>query len=293
MRRGRWIACGLTSVAVVVAVLAVVGVSAARAPVHERLDIPVRVADAPPAGLDVFSPDPAHRGPLPVLVWIHGGGYIAGNPTQILRLAPELTRAGYVVASVGYTPAPGRRYPTQLRQASAALAYVQRHAAELGVNPHEVFLGGDSAGAQIASQLAAIQGNPGLVARVGLRPIDLKLRGVVLYCGLYDLRTVAADPLARLDEFLTDYTGIRDWQRADELSTVRWVNSDYPPAFISDATRDPFYPQALELVHALRRAGVAVDFRSWRGLHHDFQFDDSAPARVSLQRTIEFMNAAS
>src|SRR5690606_38172619 len=141
-------------------------------------------------------------------------------------------------------------------------------------------LGGDSAGAQIASQLAAVQTNPELAAKLGLTPgvPRDRLRGVVLYCGAYDLDTLGATGFPGLRTFLWAYTGHRDWADApfaDQLSTTEQATSDYPPTFLTVGDADPFESQGRELAAALQERGVPTDTLFWddgEGLPHEYQF---------------------
>lgn len=262
--------------------------------------VAVPTPDAPDAHLVVYTPDSTAPAPdRPVVLWIHGGGFISSSTATVADFAILLAHAGYAVASLEYSLAPAHRYPTPVRQANAALGYLERHAADYGGDAADVVVGGDSAGAQIASQLAAVQTNPTLAASMKLDPAigPGALRGVVLYCGLYDLDTVADTGFPGLRTYLWSYLGQRDWQSAphlDELSTVRNVTADYPPAFITVGDVDPFAGQAAELIDALGSAGVPVDGLLWTGsgdgLGHEYQFDYArAQAQVALSRTLAFL----
>lgn len=126
----------------------------ARTVTETRVTVPV--ADAPTAHLDVFEPKGTAAVPRPVILWVYGGGFVAGSAARVADYATMLAHAGYTVASLDYGLAPGSRYPVPVRQANAALRYLHTDAARYGGDPARIVLGGDSAGAQIASQLAAV-----------------------------------------------------------------------------------------------------------------------------------------
>ncbi|MGW7541994.1 alpha/beta hydrolase [Streptomyces sp. NPDC054770] len=196
--------------------------------------VPVAVGDAPAAHLDVFEPKGTAAAPRPVILWVHGGGFVTGSAARVADYAIMLAHAGYTVASLDYSLAPGSRYPVPVRQADAALRYPHTDAARYGGDPARIVLGGDSAGAQIAGQLAAVQTDPSLARSLGLTAAvpASALRGVVLFCGIYDMRTVGASDFPALRTFLWPYTGSRDWTsypEIDQLSTVRHVTAQYPP----------------------------------------------------------------
>ena len=191
-------------------------------------------------------------------MWIHGGGFISSSAATVADYAILLAHAGYVVASLDYSLAPGAHYPVPVRQGNAALGYLAANAGRFGGDPARIVLGGDSAGAQIASQLAGCQTSPALATSMGLSAAvaPRMLRGVVLFCGLYDMSTVGGTGFPALRTYLWAYTGVRDWTSypaISQLSTTRQVTSRYPPTFLTVGDADPFRFQAAELASALRR----------------------------------------
>ncbi len=275
------------------------GYEATRSTVRVTRNVPVPSVGAKPARLDVYRPVKPTSKALPVLLWIHGGGFISGSKAQVGPYATMLASSGYVVASLGYTLAPGARFPTPVRQGNAALAYLRAHAEDFGLDPSRVFVGGDSAGAQIAGSLAAAQTNTSLASELSLTPAvpSGDLRGVILFCGLYDMDTVAATRFPALRTFLWAYTGSRDWASfadLDDLSTTRQVTPAYPATFLSVGDADPFQSQAFELEAVLRREHVPVTSQYWNGtgdhLGHEYQFDFRTPqARQTYTETLAFL----
>jgi acetyl esterase/lipase len=271
--------------------------------------VPVPTADAPTAYLDVYTPDGGDGQPRPVILWIHGGGFISSSAASVADYAILLAHAGYTVASLDYSLAPGAQYPVQLRQGNAALGYLRADAARFGGDPARIVLGGDSAGAAIASELAAVQSDPALARSVGLTAavptgsgptgVSGGLRGVVLFCGLYDMRTVGSTGFPGLRTYLWAYTGVRDWTsypEIDQLSTVLHVTPAYPPTFLSVGDIDPLRSQTMELASALRRQDVPLTTLFWTGtgddLKHEYQFNFDLPqAQTAFQRTLAFLAA--
>lgn len=276
--------------------------SAIAAAVTERRGIRITAAGTPASVLNLYSPEGTH-GPLPIVLWIHGGGFISSSADTVKDYVTMLAHEGYVVANLDYTIAPGARYPVPVKQANAALRYLGAHAAELGADATRVFVGGDSAGAQIASEVAAVQTSPALAEAVGVTPgiAPAHLRGAVLFCGLYDMRTVGATGFPALRTYLWAYTGTRDYTayaHIDQLSTTRTATSDYPPTFITVGDADPFRSQAKELAGALADKGVSVTNLSWSGggdgLGHEYQFNFRlSQARKAFADTVSFLRANS
>ena len=261
--------------------------------------VTVRAAGAPAAYLDIYQPAGGGGAPRPVILWVHGGGFISSSPATVADYSVLLAHAGYTVASLGYSLAPGARYPVPVQQGNAALAYLRAHAARFGGDPDRIVVGGDSAGAQIASELAAVQASPALARAAGLTPAAPAgtLRGVVLFCGLYDMATVGSTGFPALRTYLWAYTGVRDWASypgISQLSTVSNVTASYPPTFLSVGDADPFQSQAMELATALKAHAVPLTTLFWTGsgdhLGHEYQFKFNLPeARTAFQRTLAFL----
>jgi acetyl esterase/lipase len=281
--------------------------------------VPVPTAGAPTAYLDIYTPDGGDGQPRPVILWIHGGGFISSSAATVADYTILLAHAGYTVASLDYSLAPGAQYPVQVRQGNAALGYLRANAARFGGDPARIVLGGDSAGAAIASEVAAVESDPALARSVGLTaalptttgptttgPTTTGpsttgggLRGVVLFCGLYDMRTVGSSGFPGLRTYLWAYTGVRDWTSypaIDQLSTVLHVTPAYPPTFLSVGDIDPLRSQTAELASALRRQNVPLTTLLWTGtgdnLKHEYQFNFDLPqAQTAFKRTLAFLAA--
>lgn len=252
--------------------------------------------------LDLYMPETLDE-PVPVILWIHGGGYVGGSKDSRRDYAMTLAHDGYLVANMDYGLAPGQLYPGPIFQANAALAYLQEHAADFGGDMDRVFIGGDSAGAQIASQLSAVISNKGLAAGMGVTPsIDSdKLRGALLFCGLYNMATVSDTGFPNIAYFLNTYTGTADFENfrdLEELSTVQHITTDFPETFISVGDGDPLAPQSAELANTIRSQGIAVETMFFEGsgkdLQHEFQYAlDTLDAQETLHRTLDFLSAKS
>jgi acetyl esterase/lipase len=260
-----------------------------------RVSFPV--PGAPAAAVDVFRPRGGTTAPRPMILWVHGGGFLANDAAQFRDWGILLAHQGYVVAMLDYSLAPQTRYPAPVRQGNAALAYLTQHAASFGADPARMAVGGDSAGAQIASQLAAVETNPDLATAMTLTPglASSHLKAVVLYCGLYDMNTVGQTGFPALRTYLWSYTGTRNWlayPRIDQLSTTRQATAAYPATYLTVGDQDPFRTQATELAGALRSRGVPVTTLFWhdQGLGHEYQFKFNHPqAGVNFTRTLAFL----
>lgn len=253
--------------------------------------------------LDVYKPA-ALRPDAPTIVWIHGGGFVSGRRGDLTNYLKVLAGRGYAVVNIDYTLAPGARYPTPIRQVTKALGFIDRNAAQLGINRNKLVIAGDSAGAQIAAQVANVVTSPAYAKDVGvastIRPEQLK--GALLYCGVYDVEQVGAGKSEVMRWFIRSvtwaYSGSRDWHDApgfDRISVARHVTSAFPATFISAGNADPLGPQSLLMDRALRDKGVAVDSLFFPAdyqppLAHEYQFIlDGAAGRTALDRSVVWL----
>jgi len=254
------------------------------------------------ARLDLYAPAAASR-PLTTVVWIHGGAFISGDKKDIANYARVLAGQGFAVASVQYSIAPGARYPTPLHQANRALGWLAAQSGELPVDPARLVLAGDSAGAQLAAQLAAVLSSPDYAKAVGIEPALApgQLAGTLLYCGPFDASLATAEGAfgGFLRTVFWAYFGDKDFQAsplAHEFSVPRHVTADFPPTFISAGNGDPLLAHSLALAEALENVGAPVETLFFPAglspaLGHEYQFDlDSDAGREALARSVSFLS---
>lgn len=250
----------------------------------------------PDGTMDIYYPKSA-AGRMPVVFWIHGGGWISGDKDGI-TYAPLLAEQGYVVACINYALAPAYKYPSAVIQANDALRYIVGHSSQYSMNVQKIFFAGDSAGAQIASQMASLITEVKAVGSLKLSPAIARkqVKGALLYCGLYDIHSAVSTGFPFIRTFLWSYTGTKNIQNkiSDEMSTVNHITENYPPVFLTDGNADWFAPQAKELLKALQNRCVSVTALLFDGCHdklgHEFQFDmKTSEARQVLYSTIAFL----
>jgi acetyl esterase/lipase len=255
----------------------------------------------PDAVLDI------HRGPdpvpgAPVVVWVHGGGFVSGRRQDVENYLKVLAGQGLTVVNVDYTIAPEATYPTPIRQVSAALAFLSREAATLGLDAPRFALAGDSAGAQIAAQTAAVITNPDYAARIGVEPgLDAgRLAGALLFCGIYDITGMGKSGGFFgwfIHQTAWSYSGQRDWRNSADFATMAippYLTPAFPPTFITVGNADPLGPQSVALAEALTAKGTSVTTLFFPPDHpplgHEYQFDlDSEAGKQALEQAVEWL----
>lgn len=274
-------------------------------PLTEHLDVQYSDGSAgADTTLDVFSPGDGGA-PLPTVVWVHGGAWISGSKEDVDPYLRILANEGYTTVGLNYTVGPEATYPTAVSQLNEALRYLDEHAEELGIDPDRLVLAGDSAGSQLASQLAVLITNPDYETLVGIEPAVSadQLAGIVLNCGVYDLQGMA--DLGGLVGWgfktaLWAYTGEQNWSdtaQASLMSTMEHVTADFPTTFITGGNGDGLtWLQSVPMHRALDAAGVDVTALFWAEGHepalpHEYQFhlQQFDEAHVALEQIVEFL----
>lgn len=262
----------------------------------------------PDALLDVYYPEGA-TAPLPTIIWTHGGAWLSGSKDNVATYFKLLAAEGFTVIAPNYSLAPEHIYPHAIRQLNDMHGYVQQNAQKFHVDSDKIILAGDSAGAQLSSQLAALITNPSYAAEVTVSP-NLKpsqLRGVVLNCGIYKMHelTVPDPALPRIMGWGTDvsvwaYSGTRDFNAPiiRQMSPYYYVTSAFPATYISGGNVDPLTKvQSMPFADTLESLGVKVTRHFFSDNHqpalsHEYQFDlDNEDGMTALRKTIEFSKA--
>ena len=232
----------------------------------------VRVEDIELPGADgmlrarLYAPS---RERLPLLLYLHGGGFVIGNLETHDSLCRQLAlRSGGAVVALDYRLAPEHRFPAAIDDSWAALRWLADHAASLGLDGRRLAVGGDSAGGTLAAVAALLARDHGL-------PLALQL---LITPGTAADGTTASRHLfangflldaATIDWFF-DHTIPRghrsDWRFAPLEAEVDGV----APACVILAECDPLVDEGIAYADKLRAAGVAVDLELYRGVTHDF-----------------------
>jgi acetyl esterase/lipase len=214
--------------------------------------------------LDVWaSPDIRPGDKAPVLIQVHGGGWVYGDTrNQAYPLMDRLRTAGWVCVPIAYRLSPKAAWPDHIVDVKRAIAWVKEHIAEYGGDPDFVVITGGSAGGHL-SALAALSANEPEF-QPGFEDADTSVRAGVPFYGVYDLLDWDGHSgPARTVRFMektvmkSSPTADRDrWRRASPLS---WAGADSPPMMILHGTNDSLVP-----VDGARRLAAALRASSRR-----------------------------
>lgn len=186
--------------------------------------------------LDVYQPR-SQKGKLPVIVNVHGGGYVYGSTKPYKFYCMYLAQQGYVVINYNYRLAPQHKFPAALEDLNTVIQWVVKHAKIYGMDLQNVYMIGDSAGAQIASQYATMYANKNYAKLLELRLPRFRLAALGLNCGMYDMKTETRKE--GLKQFIFDaYFSKNLDQWGDKLDVLKYITSDFPPTYLMSAPGD-------------------------------------------------------
>ncbi|MEU8179326.1 alpha/beta hydrolase [Micromonospora sp. NPDC049044] len=259
----------------------------------EYRDIVVNeVAGFRPLTLDLVVPA-AVSGPVPVLVWIHGGAWLFGSPKHpadwLMRADPftAALRAGFAVASAQYRLSGEAAFPAQLDDVKAAVRWLRRNGDQVGVDRERIGVWGESAGGHLAA----------LVALTGNDQDDSRVQAAVCWYAPTNLLTMQsqAHPAATIDHDAVDSpeslligAALAEHPEVGRAaSPIAYVTGQAPPILLVHGDQDLVVPvgQSEELAAALAAAGAEVELSVVPGADHCFA---GVPLEPLVQDSLAF-----
>jgi acetyl esterase len=236
---------------------------------EEEIRIPGPAADIRAL---LFAPQNATGKALPVLVYLHGGGWVILSPDSHAGLAKKLAvGAGVMVVSVDYRLAPENPYPAPLDDCVAAFRWVRDNAASLGGDPERLALGGDSAGGNLTAA-TTLQ-----LLAAGEKPPS----SVLMICPSTDL-AMETDSLRTFapDDPIIDTTFMQFCRGCYAPNSEQWSNpllsplhgdlSDFPPTCVVVGTIDPLCDDGVLFADKVKKAGRDAALLAYEGMPHVF-----------------------
>ena len=214
---------------------------------------------------------PVGKGPFPVLVYFHGGGWVIANP-EIYDATPRalVNLVNCIVVSVDYRRGPEQKFPAAHDDANAAYEWVVKNASSMNGDPTRIAVGGESAGGNLAVAVA-------MAAR------DRKLQAPVHVMSVYPIagsntdtesyrQNAMAKPLNKvmMEWFFKNYLRSDADRKDPRIDLVNANLKGLPPTTIVTAEIDPLRSEGQQLAERLKSAGVQVDARNYDGVTHEF-----------------------
>jgi acetyl esterase/lipase len=210
--------------------------------------------------------------PFPLVVYVHGGGWHAGDKSQFPSAL--LRNAGYATASINYRLSREAPFPAQILDCKQAVAFLRANAKTLGIDPTHIGAWGGSAGGHLVALLGTTGDakSPSWATTPG---ISNSVAAVCDWCGPSDLLSVQAQssPRRKLSQPVVELLGGTPSERpelAKEASPVTFAHKGCPPFLIMHGTSDDVVPieQSRELSDALKAKGVDCTYEEVDGDHN-------------------------
>ncbi|KSU03120.1 putative lipase [Lactococcus lactis subsp. lactis] len=254
---------------------------------------------------DLYLPKDIKEG-VPVLVWVHGGGYVGGDKSGVKEFATKLVSDAHIaVVSMNYERAPESQYPNQLKQVSELIKELKKDKST-NMNLTNMMLGGDSAGAQITLQYTLTQTNEKYGRDLKIPHLLEKgsIKGTISYCGPVNLEQIKQTKSS--SNFMKFFVrtvawselGTKNWKSSPQLKQASLVNhltSTFPPTYITDGNAYSFQDQGLAFRNKLMQLSIPVSGlffdKSKKEISHEYQFDYSKiEAKECYRQTLFFID---
>lgn len=243
--------------------------------------------------LDVYRPkaassssDNASLCKLPVIVIVHGGGWVYGDKGVYQFYGMRLAQRGFAVVNYSYRLAPEAKFPASMQDTESVFKWICDNADKYGLDAQNVFAVGDSAGAHLLALYAAALTNDNYRKNFPfIQNKNLCLRGLALNCGIYDI-VAAVNDGGHTDLFVGAL--LPRGGKPDELkliNSVDYVTKDFPPTFVMSCKGDFLLTQAPVIRKILEDAGVLHEYKIYgtdaEPLWHVFHCDPKLQQAVA------------
>lgn len=185
--------------------------------------------ESPEQLMDVYLPE--QEGVWPVVVLVHGGGFISGSrKVEHFATMFKIISKGYAVATIDYRLAPNTQFPKQIHDVKAAIRYLRAHADELQVDTSRLVVWGNSAGAYLVA-MAGCKGDYPLLQDLSMGNANesAEVDGVIAWYGGYDYSDVSRIASMMLGDYVND---------TEKACTFTYINENYPPILIQHGKKD-------------------------------------------------------
>jgi acetyl esterase len=230
---------------------------------------------------------PKGNGPHPVVVYLHGGGWVAGSPKTHRKLGMQFAEAGYLTINVDYRLAPEHPFPAGFDDCVHAVKWTGENAKRWNGDASRLAVGGDSAGGNLTAATVTA-----LAAEKYSGPA--KPKAALLIYGVYDFpATMKRDSTAAVEGMVKAYAGAGYPANLEDprISPLRAVKPGaLPPSFVICGTADPLLPETHSMAEALKRADIRNEVLVLEDMPHGFiQMDMLSGCRTGLDKMFDFL----
>ena len=208
--------------------------------------------------LDIYRPKGTEETPLPVIVSVHGGGWVYGDKELYQYYCMDLARRGFAVVNFNYRLAPEDPFPAAVEDVNAAFTWVAEQGPKYHLDTDHLFVVGDSAGGQLGAQYCAMLTDPAFGAMYDFALPKLTVRAAAFHCGHYQFDG-SEGSLSQAT--MRAYFGENAREKLPLVDTLAHITPAFPPTLVMTAWYDFLKDQAPLLCQALKAQGVPYEYR--------------------------------
>ena len=237
--------------------------------------------------MDAYLPPSRDNAPLPVLIYIHGGAWIAGDKDEkpLRTDLPGLLQRGYAVFSINYRLAPLYRFPAQIEDCKCAVRSIRANAKKYNIDPARLGVWGSSAGGHLATLLGVTEGVSEFEGDGGYPEQSSAVQAVATFFGPADLTTSDWSLIDKLG-FLSGFGTSKYWLKA---SPVNYVTRQAPPFWVVVGDKDKIVSpqQGQRLFAELKSHQVQSSLLVVKNCGHEFAFSGNpTPSRPEVSKQL-------
>ena len=216
--------------------------------------------------LDVYRPRNAEK-ELPVIVSVHGGGWVYGDKERYQYYCMSLAEQGFAVVNFSYRLAPKNKFPASLEDTNSVFHWVLDNRAAYGFDCSHIFAVGDSAGAHNLGLYCCVCSDSAYAGTYPFTPpAGFTPTAIALNCGVYRIRKENKDLTARL---MADFMPEKGTEaEMNQISVIDHLSSGFPPCFLMTCEGDFLAEAAPPMAEALRAIGVPVNYHYYGDAQH-------------------------
>jgi acetyl esterase/lipase len=264
--------------------------TARAAEITTEKDIVYGKADTVELKLDMARPKEG-KGPFPAIVCIHGGGWKAGDRSNLATLIKTLAGKGYVAVTISYRLTPKAKFPAQVHDCKAAVRWLRANAKKYSINPDKIGAIGFSAGGHLVCMLGVTTKDDGLEGKNGNEGQSSAVQAVVSFFGPTDFRKKTWNDTTE-KTYLVPFFGDTH-EKAKEMyakgSPLKYVKKGAPPFQFFHGEKDTLVGlhNSVDLAKALRKVGVDAEANVMAGEGHGWGGDT---LKHTLDLSIKFFD---
>lgn len=246
---------------------------------------------------DIARPE-HHRGRLPVILHIHGGGWVYGHKdTYYKYYAMELSKYGYAIVTMNYRLAFDHPFPAMIEDIFSALQWIENNQETELFDISRIYLVGDSAGAHLAALASIVHTKPDLQEMYNVKKSNCHILALGLSCGVYDFNRLLSDEynMPLRDILISTIFNRIDFDHHPlyKVSSVSYLlDTSFTPAYILSSEADTLCSETLKLVNECKERGVVYKshiFPEYLQLPHVFNLKSIYPeSKVVMDEMFEF-----